>query len=44
MHRGQIVGTFRSDEEPSLYDIGLLMTGGEHIMEGAQEQMGASNG
>jgi simple sugar transport system ATP-binding protein len=44
MHRGSIVGTFRSDEEPSLHDIGLLMTGGEHIMNGAQEKTGASNG
>ncbi len=44
MHRGRIVGTFRSDEEPSLHDIGLLMTGGEHIMNGAEEKMGASNG
>jgi simple sugar transport system ATP-binding protein len=44
MHRGRIVGTFRSDEEPSLHDIGLLMTGGEHAMAGAQEKMGASNG
>jgi simple sugar transport system ATP-binding protein len=44
MHRGRIVGTFRSDEEPSLHDIGILMTGGEHIMNGAEEKMGASNG
>ena len=44
MHRGRIVGTFRSDEEPSLHDIGLLMTGGEHIMNGEQEKMGGSNG
>jgi simple sugar transport system ATP-binding protein len=44
MHRGRIVGTFRPDEEPSLHDIGLLMTGGEHIMNGAEEKMGASHG
>lgn len=44
MHRGQIVGTFRPDEEPSLHDIGILMTGGEHIMTGVQKEVEASNG
>ena len=44
MHRGRIVGTFRPDEEPSLHEIGLLMTGGEQEMTGAQEKMGESNG
>jgi len=44
MHRGQIVGTFRSDEEPSLHSIGLLMTGGEEAMAGAQQEVEASNG
>jgi general nucleoside transport system ATP-binding protein len=28
MHRGRIVGTFRSDDEPSPHSIGFLMTGG----------------
>lgn len=39
MHRGEIVGTFRPDEEPSLHEIGLLMTGGEHIMNGAEDDV-----
>jgi general nucleoside transport system ATP-binding protein len=28
MHRGRIVGTFRSEDEPSAHSIGFLMTGG----------------
>jgi simple sugar transport system ATP-binding protein len=44
MHRGRIVGTFRSEEEPSPHSIGLLMTGGEQAMAEAQKKMGASNG
>ncbi len=44
MHRGQIVGTFRSDEEPSLHRIGLLMTGGEEAMTEDEKKMGVSNG
>ncbi|TMC23130.1 MAG: ABC transporter ATP-binding protein [Chloroflexi bacterium] len=44
MHRGRIVGTFRTDEEPSLHSIGLLMTGGEHATTGVQTKMGTSNG
>jgi general nucleoside transport system ATP-binding protein len=44
MHRGRIVGTFRTDEEPNLHSIGLLMTGGEEEMTGEQKKMGASNG
>ncbi len=44
MHRGQIVGTFRSDEEPSLHRIGLLMTGGEEAMTEDEKKIGASNG
>jgi ABC-type uncharacterized transport system ATPase subunit len=43
MHRGRIVGTFRTDEEPNLHTIGLLMTGGED-MTGEQEKVEASNG
>jgi general nucleoside transport system ATP-binding protein len=44
MHSGRIVGTFRSDEEPSLHSIGLLMTGGEQAVTEAQMEIGASNG
>ena len=44
MHRGEIVGTFRSDEEPSLHRIGLLMTGGEEAMTKDEKKMGGSNG
>jgi ABC-type uncharacterized transport system ATPase subunit len=44
MHRGRIVGAFRSDEKPSLHSIGLLMTGGEEAMAGAGQKMGASHG
>jgi simple sugar transport system ATP-binding protein len=44
MHRGRIVGTFRSDEEPSPHNIGLLMTAGEQAMAEAHKKMGASNG
>jgi simple sugar transport system ATP-binding protein len=44
MHGGHIVGTFRSDEEPSLHNIGLLMTGGKEAMTGDEKEMETSNG